>query len=272
MKKKSILTALSSVILAGYLIAALVWTARMSASQRCSGLDICIVDSVGHRFVTDDEIARELGALADNAAGRILQEIDIDSISRILNAIDKIESATVTRTSANRVNVKVSPMLPVARIWEHGKSYYINREGKRIGADARYHIDVPVIVGEFDSTFTAVSLIPLIDYIDADPTWSSLVTMIKVKNHNVYLLPMIRGHIINFGSTDRIADKFARLKAMYTDVLPVKGWDYYDTLSVKWDGQVVATRRHNKLPPPPFTLTDDSENEEGDEGTMSTEL
>ncbi len=29
---------------------------------------------------------------------------------------------------------------------------------------------------------------------------------------------------------------------MYRKVLPVKGWLYYDTISVKYSGQVVATR------------------------------
>ena len=38
--------------------------------------------------------------------------------------------------------------------------------------------------------------------------------------------------------------------AMYHKVLPVRGWDYYDTLSVKWGGQVVATRRLKSLGEP----------------------
>lgn len=30
--------------------------------------------------------------------------------------------------------------------------------------------------------------------------------------------------------------------------MPVKGWNYYDTVSVKWNGRVVATRRTKRLP------------------------
>ena len=29
---------------------------------------------------------------------------------------------------------------------------------------------------------------------------------------------------------------------MYQKVLPIKGWNYYDTISLKWDGQAVASR------------------------------
>ena len=29
--------------------------------------------------------------------------------------------------------------------------------------------------------------------------------------------------------------------------MPAKGWETYDTISVKWDHQVVATRRHKAV-------------------------
>ena len=62
------------------------------------------------------------------------------------------------------------------------------------------------------------------------------------RNHDIILVPVIRGHVVNFGDTSLIADKFARIKSFYNNVMPVKGWDYYESLSVKWRGQIVATR------------------------------
>jgi hypothetical protein len=91
-------------------------------------------------------------------------------------------------------------------------------------------------------------MLPLIEYIKNDSTWKSLVSNIKVspKNNDIYIIPIIKGHVINFGDTTLIENKFARLKTIYKDVFPVKGWDYYDTISVKWEGQVVATRSKKK--------------------------
>lgn len=274
MKKSSLIYAILSVLLLGYAVYALIWTHTEWDGERCAGLRISIVDSIGHGFVTQEEIAHELDPLPEMAQGMPIRAIDTDSIRRLLSRIDKIEHASVLLTAHDSIVVLVTPMHPVLRVWDRasGSSYYINREGKKISADARYHIDVPVAVGGFDSIITPASLLPLVDRLTADPTWNSLVTMIMVRNHNVYLLPAIRGHIINLGSVDQLDNKLARLHTMYTEVLPVKGWDYYDTLSVKWDGQIVATRRHNKLQPAPFNFGDDSENEEGDAGTMSTEV
>ena len=91
------------------------------------------------------------------------------------------------------------------------------------------------------------TLIPLLEYIKNNSTWNSLVTSVNVApSQDIFLVPAIRGHVINFGDTSLIEDKFSRLHKMYNKVMPAKGWEYYDTLSVKWKGQIVATRAKKK--------------------------
>jgi cell division protein FtsQ len=75
------------------------------------------------------------------------------------------------------------------------------------------------------------------------------------------MVPCIRGHVINFGDTSRIKDKFDNLLTMYRQVMPYKGWNTYDTISVKFKGQVVASRR-NKALPDHGAVTDDGEDVE----------
>ena len=57
---------------------------------------------------------------------------------------------------------------------------------------------------------------------------------------------------------------------MYHKVLPVKGWDYYDTISVKWGGQVVATRRLKSIPEPFIRF--DQEGDETDDENLDNML
>ena len=44
-------------------------------------------------------------------------------------------------------------------------------------------------------------------------------------------------------TVEDIENKFEKLKLFYREVMPAKGWETYDTISVKWSHQVVATRR-----------------------------
>lgn len=259
-----------SLALVAYLVTALVMTGRVSANEKCHGIVIEVNDSLSRRFVTSDEIKRDLGSVYDNAMRSRIADINTDEIERRLMENDRIERARVLKMSDGTVKIEVDPMIPVARVFDGGKSYYINKDGKHMSADARYHINVPVISGHFpdtDTVFTAASVLPLIDYLTADSTLNNLVTMIKVDSPtDIILIPMIRGHVINIGEPVDFESKFTRLSTFYKKIFPVKGWQYYDTVSVKWGGQIVATRRlkalHNNL------ITADDEREELDMNNM----
>lgn len=144
-------------------------------------------------------------------------------------------------------------MRPVARVFDGNRSYYINKDGKRISANARYHVDVPVIEGRLDRMkLRPESYLPLVRHISDDPGWNALVSAIKIDTpRDIMLVPVIHGHVINLGDTSGYVEKLDRLKKFYREVMPEKGWNYYDTVSVKWRGQVVATRAqkgHNIIP------------------------
>ncbi len=259
-----------SIALMGWLVASLVLTKTWADSRRCAGIGIEVNDSASRRFVTAKEIARDLSELGYAGRGRLMSSINTDSIERFLASNDKIERVSVIRLTNDSIIIRVDPMVPVARIFDTGTetSYYINRSGKHIKAEARYHINVPVITGAFpDSSFTPVSLVPLVDFITADSVWNHFVTMIKVDSPgDVILVPSIKGHVINLGEPTDFADKFSRLTTVYRKVLPVKGWQYYDTLSVKWKGQLVATRRDKRMAKE--TRAGDDDTEDVDMSTM----
>ncbi len=261
-----------SLLLIAYLAVTTSLTSRMAREDVCKGLLIEVNDTSANPFVTADELARELHGLVERASGRQFSEIDTDSLRSLLQRIDKIEDVRVVRYADGYIRIFVDPMHPVARIFDRARSYYINRQGKRISADARYRIDVPIISGQFaDTAFTPLDLLPLIDWLEASEKWGSMVTMIKVDSPtDILLIPAIHGQVINFGEPDPATfdDKFRRLDKMYADVLPVKGWNYYDTISVKWNRQVVATRRDKSVADNGYVVVE--EHDDADVGSMMT--
>lgn len=249
--------AAGSVLLAIYLTVMTAVSTRSVESQMCTGLLITVHDTAELRFINPYELARDLGDLPSTITRTRRCDINLDSLERLLASFDKIERVNVNLLTDGKVHIDVWQMRPVARIFGPVESsYYINRTGKRIKADARYHIDVPVVYGSFnDSIFPATSILPLVDYIQADSVWSRMVSMIKVDSpDDIILVPVICNHLINLGDTTNYPDKFRRLAPVYSRVMKVKGWNYYDTISVKWAGQVVAHRR-NYTPAVPDTIS-----------------
>lgn len=261
-----------SLMLVAYLVIALTVTAGQPDTTLCRAVEISVEESDGQPqyFVTEAELAREIDSLPSKAPGMAVAGINTQSLRRLLLDLDKIEDAQVVRLTDGTIRIKATPIIPVARIFDRGESYYINRAGKRVSADARYHKDVPIIEGHFDyadTTFTPATLLPLLNFIAADSVWNSYISMIKVKSPtDIILVPVIREHVVNIGAPTGLTDKFARLKKFYTEVLPLQGWEKYDTLTLKWKGQLVASKRKRASTKIDIAKYDDDETV--DTGTM----
>lgn len=259
MTRRNLVFMFLSVILGIYLVGALTVSAMISEKEPAGAPAVFV--SGEQTYVSAAEILKELPA---DTAARI-SDVDLEAIEARLMKKDNIEDAQAVRSYCGkhaRVNVYVTPMIPVARVFDSGGSYYINRQGKKLTANARYHIDVPVISGNF-SRRSPVEIIPLLEYMRNDENFASIVSSISIApNGDIIIVPLIAGHVINFGEPRNYRNKVRRIAEMYRQVLPVKGWNYYDTLSVKWDGQVVATRR--RFTPPPPSIFFDTEAEESE--------
>jgi len=244
-----------SIMLFVYLVVALTLTATESDTDLCRGVNITVnnSDSAGKQFVSAEELAHEIGDLPQKAKKMTLASINTQDIRRTLLSLDKVEDVQVLRLTDGTIDITAQPIVPVMRVFDNGKSYYINKDGKRVSANARYHKDVPIVEGHFDpadTVFTPQSLLPLINYISSDSIWNAFISMVKVKSPNdIILVPVIREHVINIGTPNNFDDKFSRLKKFYTEVLPRQGWEKYDTLTLKWRGQLVASKRKRHSAP-----------------------
>ncbi len=238
-----------------YMAFAIPLTRHMANDDTLTGIDIRLSDP-SSRFITAADIARECGIDADTISRIRRQAFDLYGLEKLLDTSDKIQSVNANILTNGCLRLEVTPMVPVARVFEDGQpSYYINATGKRISAEMRYHIDVPVLTGSFDSIHPATRLLPLLDYISGTPEAEALVaSVMQERNGNIIIVPTVAGHVINFGDTSMVTNKFRRLRSFYHQVLPTVGWTYYDTIAVKWRGQVVATRR-DKTPARPALVT-----------------
>ncbi len=272
MDRKALTYMLLSLVLAVYLGASLFFSNKVAAGEVAGPMRVNIVSGEAHAYITAEDILADLKAHKADTA-RLLRDVDLEAIERYLETFDNIEHVTAYHTyhgKTSRVAVDVKPMVPVARIFADGKSFYINRSGKRLTASHRFHVDVPVIMTHNCDSAVTGKIMPLIDYLNVDRDFASFITAVELdRNDDIILYPMTAGHVINFGDATMIKDKIHRLMRIYQDVLKVKGWNYYDTLSVKWRGQVVATRRM-KDRPVPADLFDADEETQTDLGYLDT--
>ena len=110
-----------------YLAAALTLTSYMAAADTCTEVCIQVNDTSSHPFVTVRELNRDLGDIMNHAPGRPLSEVNTYEIEQRLAGIDKIEDAKALVLTSGKVLIEVTPMRPVARIFEGNKSRFFTR-------------------------------------------------------------------------------------------------------------------------------------------------
>lgn len=246
--KSTIIAFILTIILAAYLCFALSATAKMADNDTFTGCRITVADTVNSGFVTRLEVSQECDDIMQWITTRKRKDLDLNDLENKLRASDKVEKVNVSILNNGTLAIDVVPMTPVARVFDGAHSYYINSSGKRISADPRFHVDVPVVVGSFSEAYPPTRLLPLLHHIAEHPELDALVSTVKqARNGDIIIVPTIRGHVVNFGDTSLVENKFARLREFYRQVMPVRGWETYDTLSVKWRGQIVASQRDKNL-------------------------
>lgn len=251
MTKRGVILCILSIVLAAYLVVGLAYAYRQDAVTPYKELKINLSEE---SFINRGVIDERLGHLTMRIASLPADSVNTYQIEQAVRAMDNVESARCLTLNDRSIRLDVVPLIPVARVFDlsDSSSFYINAQGKRMAPSPNYFVDVPVVVGDFALAEKADprSAIPVIRYLETDPDMDRLVSSIAIsRKGDVYLVPAICGHMAALGDTTDIPDKMARLKAFYRKVMPVKGWEYYDTVSVKWRGQVVATRAH-KAPAP----------------------
>ena len=199
----------------------------------CTGMKILVLsdDTVG--FVTHKFISSALAKMKVAPKGKAINQINTQEIEDAFLAKDYVESVQCYVQSDNSLLLEVVPLKPALRVFEGGKSYYINRSGKRIASNAQFFKELPVVSGNFSEKYPPTRLLPMTDYIESKPEIKNLVSMIEVvDSNNIYIIPTIAHHVVNMGCVEGYESKFAKLMRMYREVLPVKGYNFYSTITV----------------------------------------
>lgn len=251
------------VLLLGYVVAMFVWARVQAYNHTCKGIEVVIEGDNRVSSVTPKGVIDVLSGYKEPIVGRPIHTINTYDIARYLRGINSFETVDCMITSLSKLRVTITPMLPAIRVFDGDKSYYVNKDGKTIAAVPGFHVDVPVVSGSFGKKLRPEIVLPLVRYMQNDSLLSGLVSMIYVKDaHNIILVPRYTGHVINFGDTSRIDEKRRALATAYKTILPYRGWNTYDTISVKYKGQIVATRRDKTPLHPEMEIDETDEMEE----------
>ena len=73
--------------------------------------------------------------------------------------------------------------------------------------------------------------------------WKSQITQLHFYDNEFIIIPRVGDHKIYFGELLNINSKLENLFQFYTKVIPTKGWQKYKNVILKYENQIVCTKR-----------------------------
>lgn len=246
-----------------YVVIMFFWSKAQAAQNICKGIDVEIRTTGNTAPLSSQSVLEVLGNYPKEIKGSPINTINTLDIADYLRKYNNFENVECLITGQGQLRVIIVPMIPEFRVYDGDKTYYVNKDGKTMQATYNFFVDVPVVSGNFNKDFRPESLLPVIRFIKGDKMLNDLTGMIVARNKdNILLVPRIKGHVINLGDVSRLEEKRDAIFTAYKEIIPHKGWETYDTISVKFKGQIVATRRDKTPRYPVPEITDEEDLEE----------
>ena len=231
----------------------------VAASQRengkCKELVTHIRNSEANQFLDVDAVR----ALVVEIQGRNpedcrLEEIKVSAIEYALKGNPYGYDAEVYKDVSARLQVDIELRRPIARVMDlSGEGFYLDEHLTKVDLSTQFTSNVPLVRGEFfepilpRDTLRSRELAGIEDFlrfVDGNEFLRSQVSEIVVnKKGEVTMYPEVGDVVVHFGTPDKMEDKFSNLMLFYKDVLNKTGWDKYGSISLKYEGQIVATKR-----------------------------
>ena len=250
MKRSKLKKLIAFVALCLVLVGFIGFVEKQAQLKTYGGLEVDLEAVSGVYFVEDKEIEQLIGAAFPNLKSDLpVTEVPLAMIETRLAGHPFIKSAQASIGHKGILTVKIRQHEPIARIAiPMGADGYITTEGMIIPTSPTYTSRVLILVGKYAETLmdqgnvdAMPELMPLIRFITKDEFWSAQVTELEVnKKDDIRLHQQVGKQVIEFGDAQDIVSKFKRIEVLYKEILPRKGWNAYERISVKFKNQIVC--------------------------------
>lgn len=223
---------------------------KQSQLKTYGGLEIDLEAVSGVYFVEEKEIEQIIAsAFPELKAGLPVTEVPLSAVEKRLAGHPFIKSVQASMEQKGILKVRINQHEPIARIARPmGADGYITTEGLIIPTSPTYTSRVLILEGAYaeklmdqGSVDAMPELMPLIRFVTKDEFWSAQVTELEInKKDDIRLHQQVGKQVIEFGDALDFESKFRRIEVLYQEILPRKGWNAYERISVKFKNQIVC--------------------------------
>lgn len=244
MKKALVIIGLC--LLAGYLVFSLFYFQEKPKEGICPQFEVAVKNSLtGEQFVDTADIIKYVKEKGLDPTGKQLKDINTNAIEEAILTNQLIKKADVYVTNSGAIKASIEERKPVLRIISNtGENYYIDEDGNKMPLSRRFTAYLPIATGSIKESFAKSDLYKFALFLHQDKFWNAQIEQIVVlPNQDIKLIPRVGDHQIILGDLNEYKERLDKLMTFYQNGLNETGWNKYSVINLKFDKQVVCTKR-----------------------------
>ncbi len=206
------------------------------------------------KLISESDVRNALlRSFGNTLEGTTIGNLEVERMERVLQEDPFVADADTWIDQNNILHVRIEQREPLLRVLDnHGGNYYLDKNGQKMPPSKNFTARVLVATGNlppYTTDFLDKKRNPLKDLFNltntllADDFYANFIQQIHVNNAGEFVLvPLVGDQKIILGSTRRLEDKLNRLKIFYQKAMPATGWREYETINLKYTGQIVCKR------------------------------
>ena len=238
---KKVLVIFKWMLAIALLVVLLVFTNDRQATQKMSLKDITIKESA------DDVVNKQivLNYLKENSVrfdSVLMTDFNKEKLENLLKSHPGIKEVEVFGSQKGGVDILIEQKKAIVRIKSNTDDYYLDEFGKKMQLFDHYTPRLVVATGNI-STKNHAGIYEFIKEINKSDFWNAQIPQIHFENNDILLIPRVGNQKINIGSFENIVEKLDNLYQFYKVAMPVKGWQTYSEINLKFNNQIVCAKK-----------------------------
>ena len=242
---RRVFTLIFLLLFVAYLGVTIYFADKEHKAVTCCGVEICVNKVKMNSLIDTLTVSRLISKNFGNFNGRLIHEIDIDTIVRYLKRVEQVKDAGVYFSQQGKMYVVIEQHEPLFRVYPNiGASYAIDESGQVMPLRGAAAFRSVVVTGNVTKTMAMGEILSLVKYINNDKLWRAMFEQIHVDEQGDYLLvPNAVDFKIRLGSLSDLDLKFDNLRLYLEQGVEKRGWGAYKEINLKFTNQVIGVKR-----------------------------
>ncbi len=252
LKWNKILPIAQVIVLVTIIFGSIGFVEKQYANKTCTSIHVDIDNQFENYFINEADVIDLVTDGGDRrVVGESFENLTLKEIETELLGTKFIRQAEVYKDLDGSLMINIHQSRPIARLMsDKMNDRYISNEGEILPLSKRYTARVVLIEGaladneklyDLKETETGRQLMELLQFIENNEFWKAQIALMNVDGKGeIHMQTQVSKQVIEFGKPVEIHEKFKKLEIFYKEILPSKGWNSYEKVSVKFKDQVVC--------------------------------